>query len=158
MKVFLSNFFFKNFCNFPKVDKEKIIKFIIHVENYGLTNLEGKLKRSDEIPNNHPNWLEIITFVQEYNLWHYHIGIPEYIYSDKGNTSKYLLHFLRGENYIKIVDMNDHPPFALPDINSLHNQNLNKKPSSLLVPYIENLFMFFDCKSVCHPCHIIRHR
>lgn len=118
MKVFLSNFFFKNFCNFPKVDKEKIIKFIIHVENYGLTNLEGKLKRSDEIPNNHPNWLEIITFVQEYNLWHYHIGIPEYIYSDKGNTSKYLLHFLRGENYIKIVDMNDHPPFALPDINS----------------------------------------
>lgn len=43
MKVFLSNFFVKNFCNFPKVDKEKIIKFIIHVENYGLTNLEGKL-------------------------------------------------------------------------------------------------------------------
>ncbi len=53
--------------------------------------------------------------VKEYNLWHYHIGIPNYEQASNGDmVSEYVLHYIRGEDHIIIVDLDSHPPFNLP--------------------------------------------
>ncbi|WP_460036513.1 hypothetical protein [Mannheimia haemolytica] len=58
------------------------------------------------MPTNDPYWAEKVAKAQKYSLWHYHIGIPEYDTSQGfGNyTSEYILHYVKGENFIQIVD------------------------------------------------------
>ena len=68
------------------------------------------------LENVDPDFLKKVEFVREHNLWHYHIGIPSYDLSPNGySTSQYVLHYIRQEDYIVIVDMSDHSPFELPD-------------------------------------------
>ncbi|MCP2041929.1 hypothetical protein L1281_002547 [Neisseria sp. HSC-16F19] len=104
------------FKNFPHADKIKISKFILHVQKNGFKGLPGRNKPSDDVPPDDPNWLEKVRYAQRYNLWHYHIGIPEYTpgctYGDM--TSKYVIHYIKGEGFIKIVDFSEHPPFKPP--------------------------------------------
>lgn len=102
--------------NFPLEDKEKIRQFVAHVQKHGLTGLEGRNKPSHEVPTDDPDWREKVAYAQQHHLWHYHIGIPHYDAdsSEGDKTSEYLLHYIRGEQMIKIVDFTAHPPFRLP--------------------------------------------
>ena len=117
MQVNLSPTFKSYLKNYPKSDQLKIANFISHVQKHGLTNLEGRNKSSDNVPTDDPNWLNKVKQAKMYNLWHYHIGIPDYsgIFGDK--TSEYVLHYRLDEtsNCITIVYMSPHPPFELPD-------------------------------------------
>ncbi|MBR5675966.1 MAG: hypothetical protein IKX14_05990 [Neisseriaceae bacterium] len=103
-------------------DKEKIRQFIQHVEQNGFEGLAGRNKSSDQVPKGTPNKSNKIKYAQEHNLWHYHIGIPEYIDDGKkkgDKTSQYLIHYIKGDGLIKIVDFSSHPPFKLPETETM---------------------------------------
>lgn len=105
--------------NFNDEDLEVIGQFVYHVEHYGLEGLQGRNKKSDDIDTNDPNWLTKVRFVNQYNLWHYHIGINETWYgyqeSPKGDfTSEYVIHYMKEKDRIVLVYMSSHPPFKLP--------------------------------------------
>lgn len=115
LKVTFGIRFKKEMLNFPTEDARKIRHFVKHVKEYGLKNLQGRNKPSDEVPTDDPNWREKVRYAQIHNLWHYHIGIPDYADGVKGDkTSEYILHYIRDDRMIKIVDFNRHPPFRLP--------------------------------------------
>lgn len=116
MNVILSENFKKHFIHFPRQDRIKIFAFIEYIEQYGFTGLKGRNKPSHHVPKDHPNWSERVRHAQENHLWHYHIGIPYYQESYIGNiTSEYVLHYILGYDFIKIVAMSPHPPLILPD-------------------------------------------
>ncbi len=117
MEVTFSKKFIRNYRNYPTQDQEKINQFISHVSLYGLTNLEGRNKSSADIPKNDPFYATKLEKINQYNLWHYHIGIVRYHGSNYGDrVSEYVLHYMRFDNAIKIVDMDDHHPiFKLPN-------------------------------------------
>lgn len=101
--------------NYPIADQIKIADFILHVRQYGFSGLQGRNKSSDHVPKDDPNWSERVSYAQKYHLWHYHIGIPCYIKSEQGDyVSEYLLHYMKYDDYIILVDMTPHPPFHLP--------------------------------------------
>lgn len=116
MDVYLGERFKSELKNYPKEDQNKIVDFLLHVKEKGFSELVGRNKPSDDVPTDDPQWLKKVSYAQKYNLWHYHIGIPEYDTSGGiGNyTSKYILHYIKGDGFIKIVDMTEHPPFNLP--------------------------------------------
>ncbi len=68
----------KEMLNFPESDLDIIAEFIDHLKQYGFTGLEGRNKSSDEVPTDDPQWREKVAYAQQHNLWHYHIGIPNY--------------------------------------------------------------------------------
>lgn len=108
--------FQQHMLNFPKQDRLKLTQFITHIENYGFDGLKGRNKSSDEVPTDDPSWLAKVKYAQKYNLWHFHIGIPHYTTSPKGDlTSEYVLHYLLEADFIVLVDMSPHPPLNLPD-------------------------------------------
>lgn len=116
IKVFFGAKIAKELQYFPEQDLLKIWQFKQHVENMGLMGLAGRNKSSDDVPKDDPHWAEKVTKAQQYSLWHYHIGIPEYdtsrVFGDY--TSEYILHYVKGEDFIRIVDFTAHPPFKLP--------------------------------------------
>lgn len=116
MTVSLGEEFKKAFKNFPKQDRVKIYDFIGHVQNKGFEGLKGRNKSSDNVDKNDPYFKEKASYAIENKLYHYHIGIPHYKYSTKGDqTSEYVLHYiLVSDTEIRIVDMDNHPPFRLP--------------------------------------------
>lgn len=101
---------------FPEKDLAKIWQFKQHIETYGFEGLVGRNKSSDEVPKDDPYWAEKVLKAQQHSLWHYHIGIPDYdISRGVGDyTSKYILHYVKGDGFIRIVDFTPHPPFKLP--------------------------------------------
>ncbi|WP_230657758.1 hypothetical protein [Psychrobacter sp. I-STPA10] len=117
IKVEMGEAFRSEFSNYPSSDKLKIAQFIRHVKQYGFEGLEGKNRRSDGFSNDDPLFTQKMDLVKKYNLWHYHIGIPNYekSYSGDYKTSEYVLHYMKGDDYIRIVDISPHPPFKLPD-------------------------------------------
>lgn len=116
LRVDYGKVFAERLPHFPKEDKLKIANFIVHIKKFGFDGLQGRNKSSDNVPFNHPNWSERVKYAQKNNLWHYHIGIPHYELSEKGDyTSEYVLHYILGDDFIKIVDMSPHPPLRLPD-------------------------------------------
>lgn len=115
MKVVFGETFYQHFKNFPKSDQIKIMQFVDNVETYGLENLTGRNKSSDNVPTDDPNWLTKVRYAQQYKLWHYHIGIPNYETATNGEqVSEYILHYQRFDNEIRLVSMSYHPPFELP--------------------------------------------
>lgn len=50
MKVVFGETFYQHFKNFPKSDQIKIMQFVDNVETYGLENLTGRNKNSDNVP------------------------------------------------------------------------------------------------------------
>lgn len=120
MHVFFGELFAQQIINFPIVDQLKIRQFEKHVKQFGLTNLKGRNKSSDNVPTEDPNWRDKVAYAQKYQLWHYHIGIPDYSLANNGDlVSEYLLHYILGDDFIKIVDLSPHPPFVLPNIDYL---------------------------------------
>lgn len=114
MQVDMGEIFKRHIKNFPKKDKKKIYDFISHVQENGLYNLIGKLKPSHEVHKDDPYWSKKVQYAIKHKLWHYHIGIPDYVDNGGYKTSEYVLHFMKFDNRIKIVDMSPHPPFELP--------------------------------------------
>lgn len=115
MRVIFGRKFAEYFPNFPQADKEKIVAFVNHIENFGFNGLQGRNKSSDQVPTHNPNWSERVNYAQKYKLWHYHIGIPCYVQSEHGDyVSEYVLHYIKENNYIMLVDMSPHPPLQLP--------------------------------------------
>lgn len=120
MDVAIGKLFSEERKNFLESDQLKIANFIFHVNNHGLTNLTGRNKSSADVPKDDPDWLAKVTYAISNKLWHYHIGIPQYNTSLKGDqVSEYVLHYIREANYIKIVRLDDHSPFALPPLKYL---------------------------------------
>lgn len=108
--------FQQHMANFPKADRLKLTRFIVHVETHGFDGLTGRNKSSDNVPSDDPNWLTKIKYAQTHCLWHYHIGIPQYRLSEHGDfTSEYVLHYILQDECIVLVDLSPHPPLALPD-------------------------------------------
>lgn len=60
-----------------------------HVRDFGLHDLVGRNKSSDNVPTDDPNWTAKVKYAQEHNLWHYHIGI---------HTMKSLIMAIRSAN------------------------------------------------------------
>lgn len=114
MKVLYGEKFRQHLKNFPKADLLKILAFVNHVEQHGLIGLVGRNKSSDQVPTNHPNWLERVMYAKKYNLWHYHIGIPCYVGDVGDMTSEYVLHYMLGDDQIVLVDLSAHPPLSSP--------------------------------------------
>lgn len=115
IEVKFGNLFQKHYANFSKSDILIIAEFIQHIQKFGFDGLQGRNKSSDDVPTNNPNWLADVRHAQKYKLWHYHIGIPHYVQSAKGDfISEYILHYIREQDFIVIVDMSAHPPFELP--------------------------------------------
>lgn len=97
-------------------DLRTVVRFINHLETVGLGGLHGRLKKSDHVDTNQGDWLARVQLVRDYNLWHYHIGIPHYDRSKpKGQwTSQYIVHLSIIETTITLIDLDSHPPFNLP--------------------------------------------
>lgn len=118
IKVNFAPKFATHLLNFPKADREKILHFVRHVEQFGFAGLIGRNKPSVCVPTNDPHWLAKVKYAQAHHLWHYHIGIPTYHASDDGQTSEYVLHYTRVQRKIgleiTLIAMSAHPPFELP--------------------------------------------
>ncbi|MDO4440591.1 MAG: hypothetical protein Q4B81_00225 [Moraxella sp.] len=120
LRVDFGKIFSERLPNFPRADKLKIAEFIQHIKSFGFDGLKGRNKSSDNVPFDNPDWSKRVQYAQKHNLWHYHIGIPDYQESDKGDhTSEYVLHYIKGDDFIKIVDLSAHPPLHLPDASYL---------------------------------------
>jgi hypothetical protein len=99
------------FERYPISQQDKILDFTDIFEEFGLSNFqkyEGKIAQSwKNLDYFDPNY----TYTKNNNLWHYHIGIPDYkeIHS-KYKTSDMVLHFQweQGSNKINLVDIYFH--------------------------------------------------
>ncbi|MFH4214734.1 hypothetical protein WAI87_22805, partial [Acinetobacter baumannii] len=73
------------FGNYPETQQDKILDFTDVYEKYGLNDFskyQGKISQSWRgIDKTHP----IYDYAYSNNLWHYHIGIPEYVKSKYNN-------------------------------------------------------------------------
>ncbi len=93
------------FQNYPKDQQDAIVDFIEIFLNYGLVDFnkfEGKIAPSWKgLATDHPHY----HFAKKHDLWHYHIGIPNYQKSQYGDyqTSDYILHFMLQNNRVTIV-------------------------------------------------------
>ena len=111
----------KELKHFPKADRQLINKFIVHIQNFDFTNLEGRNKSSDNVHKDDPHFAQKVQYARENHLWHYHIGILAFDLSKPfgDRTSEYVLHYQRFSDRIKIVDYSAHPPFNLPSASYL---------------------------------------
>lgn len=91
--------------------QDGVLEFVETFELYGLsdfTQYPGKIT---------PSWKGVeessssFKFAYENSLWHYHIGVPQYVsVHPKYKTSDYVLHFqwLQGSSHIDLVDVSAH--------------------------------------------------
>lgn len=62
MRVIFGRKFAEYFPNFPKADKEKIVAFANHIEQFGFNDLQGRNKSSDHVPTSHSDWSERVSY------------------------------------------------------------------------------------------------
>jgi hypothetical protein len=97
------------FKNYPLDQQNAIVKFALTFQEHGLfdfSKYEGKISQSWKgIEPTDP----LYNYAFSNNLWHYHVGIPDYKPSKYGNpylTSDYVLHFQRNSStHITLVDI-----------------------------------------------------
>lgn len=119
MKVIFADWLSANFLTLDIKLQIKITEFAVHVEQHGLRNLAGRNK-SSVIANPHTKkQQENAKYAQKHCLWHYHIGIPHYVGEFGDMTSQMILHYIRYDEFIVLVDIVEHPPFELPEENLL---------------------------------------
>ena len=100
------------FKNYPENQQDKILYFTDIYEENGLSDFskfQGKIAPSWRgIDKTHP----IYDFTYSNSLWHYHVGLPEYIKSKYNNylTSDMILHFQwkNNSNHIRVLDITWH--------------------------------------------------
>lgn len=103
--------FAEEYARIPPREQTAIANFISTFEAYGLgdqTRFPGRLSPSwHGLPPNDLNAM----YTQEYCLWHYHIGLPEYSgEAIWGRTSDWLLHFqwVQNSSHVNLVDLYQH--------------------------------------------------
>ena len=120
MKVIPSHWLEDNLDTFDLAIQRAVFEFARYVEMHGFKGLQGRNK-SSVLPNpttkkEHKH----AKFAQKYCLWHYHLGIPEYIEQRNGDkTSEYILHYCYYHDLIVLVDIGTHPPFILPSVDKM---------------------------------------
>ena len=100
------------FKNYPENQQDKILDFTDIYEENGLSDFskfQGKIAPSWRgIDKTHP----IYDFTYSNSLWHYHVGLPDYIKSKYNNylTSDMILHFQwkNKANHIRVLDITWH--------------------------------------------------
>ena len=100
------------FGRYPEDQQDKILDFTDIYEEFGLQDFskyQGKIAPSWRgIDKTHP----IYDFTYSNNLWHYHIGMPDYVKSKYNNysTSDMILHFQRKDHikHIRLLDITWH--------------------------------------------------
>lgn len=114
MKVAFADSFAQNFLQFDDDVRDAIMNFVIHIETHGLHKLAGRNK-SSALPNPHTKRQQAnFIYAQKHCLWHYHIGIPQYVGEDGDMTSEYIVHYQRFDDEIVLIDLDFHLPFTLP--------------------------------------------
>ncbi|WP_066803994.1 hypothetical protein [Moraxella oblonga] len=121
MKVIFADWLKQNFLSLDEVVRLAIVDFAVHVEENGVRELQGRNK-SSILPNpTTKKEYKHAKFAQKYCLWHYHLGIPEYIEQRNGDkTSEYILHYCYYHDVIVLVDIGTHPPFSLPSVDKMN--------------------------------------
>lgn len=118
MKVSYGVEFARILVHLGKVDREKVRVFEEHVIQHGLAGLPGRNKNSNSVSTKDHNFVELVKFAQQYNLWHYHIGIPKYDTAVPGDqTSEYIIHYQLLDDEVHLVDFDSHSkknPFKFP--------------------------------------------
>ena len=96
---------------FSPAEKASIAAFILIYQDHGLDDFSmypGKVARTGSGDCSE----EEKAYAKKHHLWHYHIGIPNYVQSPSGKyyTSRDVLHFqwFQKENRILLVDMYRH--------------------------------------------------
>lgn len=118
--------FAREFQVFPVYQQTAITSFITTYQAHGLDNqtkFQGRVSPSwHNLPPNHPDY----QYAYANDLWHYHLGLPEYNGSQQwGRVSDWLLHFQWKERgpHISLVDVYHHyrsdGTFYLPPATSL---------------------------------------
>ncbi len=100
------------FNNYPENQQDKILDFTDIYEENGLSDFskfQGKIAPSWRgIEKTNP----IYDFTYSNSLWHYHVGLPDYIKSKYNNylTSDMILHFQwkSNANHIRVLDITWH--------------------------------------------------
>jgi hypothetical protein len=100
------------FNNYPENQQDKILDFTDIYEENGLSDFskfQGKISPSWRgIDKTNP----IYDFTYSNSLWHYHVGLPDYIKSKYNNylTSDMILHFQwkNNSNHIRVLDITWH--------------------------------------------------
>lgn len=115
MKIRFSNAFKARMPNFDDNTKQAILEFIAHTEQHGLKGLAGRNKSSADLTDTTKKGIQRAKYAQKHCLWHYHIGIPEYVGEHGDMTSQMVLHYIRQDEFIVLVDIAQHPPFKLPE-------------------------------------------
>lgn len=109
---------------FTNTKLDLIDDFIDHYELNGLKGWKGRIAKSSNVPNQYPDALSRIDLAMKYNLYHAHIGLPEwktrpgFPYS----TSSEVLHFQKvSHKEIKLLTVSTHNPMDLPTIENILN-------------------------------------
>lgn len=114
MRVIFANWLIQNFSSLDESVRLAIAEFVVHVEQQGLRGLKGRNK-SSAVSSTTKKGIERFKFAQKHCLWHYHLGVPEYVEQADGDfTSAIIVHYIRFDEFIVLVDIAEHPPFALP--------------------------------------------
>lgn len=114
MRVIFANWLTQNFSLLDDAVRLAIAEFAVHVEQQGLRGLKGRNK-SSAVPSTTKKGIERFKFAQKHCLWHYHLGVPKYVEQSDGDfTSKMIVHYIRFDEFIVLVDITEHPPFNLP--------------------------------------------
>lgn len=107
-------------------EQESIIDFVNDLKKYGLDSFSRYAGKFADTSNNlSPEDISFL-YVKENNLWHYHIGHPNYrqLHS-KYQTSDWIVHFVWNKSLkeVKLVDYtphhNDEGNFNIPAKNNL---------------------------------------
>lgn len=120
--------FAAEFNRFPHDQQSAVVKFLAQYQQHGLadqTKFPGRISPSwQNLPINHPNYI----YTKTHDLWHYHLGIPDYDGRQNwGKTSDWLLHFQWPDqgNVISLVDVYTHhnyqKQFYLPPLSALED-------------------------------------
>lgn len=123
MRVIFADFFDDILENFDEQTQNAVDEFVFHVKKYGLKKLKGRNK-SSAVPSTTKKGIARYKFAQKHCLWHYHLGVPEYVEQSIGDfTSEMIVHYIRFDVFIVLIDIDKHPPFVLPTIEKLSYQS-----------------------------------
>lgn len=121
LEVRVSGYFEILYNGVSDPDAHLINAFWDHCEQYGLAGWRGKIKASWDMPWDYPNRTKLAAHAKANNLWHAHMGAPEWKPSqnpDAGyEVSEWVIHFqnFSDQGFIRLLDLGHHDPFRLPD-------------------------------------------
>lgn len=123
-KLDVVDHFVLKFNGLPQDQKKLIQLFVGHYREKGLGGWQGKVAKSDNVPEADPDRMIKIWRANRYNLWHAHIGHPTWAPGRnqwvKYDTSDWVVHFQKmSDRHIALLDYDHHNPMTLPSTDIL---------------------------------------